>query len=62
MTCGWHISSTVSADRTAASGSARNAAHRPRSLVVDHSSAAGANALPGNSCSGSSRSAYGSVK
>ena len=30
-------------------GSAMNAAHRARSSTVDHSSAAGANALPGNS-------------
>ena len=57
MTCGWHISSTVSGDSTADSGSATKLAHRPRSSTVDHSSAAGANALPGNSGSSCSRSA-----
>ena len=45
MICGWHISSSVSAESTSAAGSATNADHRAMSCAVLASPAHGANAL-----------------
>jgi hypothetical protein len=54
MMTGWHISASVSGASTSGFGSARNAAHRARSVTVDQSCPAGA--IAPVSVRGSSRS------
>ncbi len=59
MTCGWHISSSVSGERTSSTGSATKPPQRAMSVAVDRSPPAGSRAAASKTGSSTGTSAKG---